>query len=195
MTTEPRKPGIGVLGDTPWGTHGCLFYDTQQDLLDTVIPYLKAGLENHEFCLWVISEPLTREAAAGALRQSVPDFDRYISERSIEVVAASEWYIAGGVLDLRGIIHRFHEKLDEVLDRGYKGLRATGGASWLQRPAREHLCRYETELDKSIAGHCMRVLCTYPLAQSSAAELLDVTRAHQFAAAKRNGDWEVIEAP
>src|SRR6266542_1726853 len=37
--------------------------------------------------------------------------------------------------------------------------------------------------------------CTYPLAESGAAELLDVARTHQFAIARRQGNWEVLETP
>src|SRR5437870_1982313 len=29
MTTEMRKSGIDVVGDIPWGTHFCLFYETK----------------------------------------------------------------------------------------------------------------------------------------------------------------------
>jgi C4-dicarboxylate-specific signal transduction histidine kinase len=39
----------------------------------------------------------------------------------------------------------------------------------------------------------MTALCTYPLAGSTAAEILDVTRTHQFAIARRNNGWEVVE--
>ena len=41
----------------------------------------------------------------------------------------------------------------------------------------------------------MTVLCTYPLAKSGAAEILDVVQTHQFAIARRQGEWEVIETP
>ena len=39
----------------------------------------------------------------------------------------------------------------------------------------------------------MTVLCTYPMVASSAAEVLEVARAHQLAVARRNGEWEVLE--
>ena len=39
MTTEMRKSGIDVVGDMPWGTHVCLFYETKEDLLDTLVSY------------------------------------------------------------------------------------------------------------------------------------------------------------
>ncbi len=55
MAEELRKTGISVVGDVPWGTHFCTFYETRQDLLEILVPFFKTGLENEEFCLWVIS--------------------------------------------------------------------------------------------------------------------------------------------
>jgi len=36
MMTRSRETGFGVLGDMPWGTHSCHFYQTQQDYLDSL---------------------------------------------------------------------------------------------------------------------------------------------------------------
>jgi hypothetical protein len=69
MATALRASGISVVGAMPWGTHGCLFYETTQDLLDTLVPYFKAGLGHREFCLWILSKPLTEEEARRALQQ------------------------------------------------------------------------------------------------------------------------------
>jgi PAS domain S-box-containing protein len=44
-------------------------------------------------------------------------------------------------------------------------------------------------LDRMIA------LCQFPLADNSAAEILDAARTHQFVVSRRNGDWEIIETP
>ena len=56
MDTERRPSGIEWLGDMSWGTHFCLFYETEQDLLETLALYFNIGLENNEFCLWVTTE-------------------------------------------------------------------------------------------------------------------------------------------
>jgi hypothetical protein len=76
--SEMRKTGVEVVGDMPWGTHFCLFYETRADLLETVVCYCKAGLENQEFCLWVVAEPLTVAEARQALKLAVPDLDQYL---------------------------------------------------------------------------------------------------------------------
>src|SRR6266446_10730905 len=88
MTTEMRKTGMDVIGDIAWGTHCCLFYETKADLLDTLVPYCKAGLESQEFCLWVIAAPVTQEDAVHALRRVLPDIDRYTANGSIEILPA-----------------------------------------------------------------------------------------------------------
>jgi hypothetical protein len=47
-----------LIATIPWGTHCCHFYKTQKDLLDLLVPYLKQGLLNNEFCMWVTSKHL-----------------------------------------------------------------------------------------------------------------------------------------
>ena len=62
-----RHTGIHIIGDVPWGTHFCQFYQDKQDLIDILVPYFKAGLENNEFCMWITSEPLRAQEAQAAL--------------------------------------------------------------------------------------------------------------------------------
>ena len=37
MAAELRKTGIDFIGDVPWGTHFCHFYETKDDLLDILM--------------------------------------------------------------------------------------------------------------------------------------------------------------
>jgi C4-dicarboxylate-specific signal transduction histidine kinase len=193
MATETRKTGIDVVGDMPWGTHFCLFYETKDDLLDTLLPYCKSGLESEEFCLWVVAEPLTIEEATDALKDVVPDLDRYLEDSSIEIVSARNWYLQGGTFDLKRVTDGWHEKLARASARGYAGVRVTGDTAWLAKKDWKHFCEYEEGLNEAVANQRLAVLCTYPLAQCGALEILDVVRTHQFALAKRHGSWDVIE--
>jgi len=193
MATETRKTGIDVVGDMPWGTHFCLFYDTKDDLLDMLISYCKAGLESEEFCLWVVAEPLTIDEAVDALKDAVPDIDRYLAASSIEIVSANDWYLQGGSFDLKRVTGRWIEKLARASARGYAGVRVTGDTAWLEKKDWKDFCEYEEGLNEAVANQRLAVLCTYPLAACGAAEILDVVRTHQFALARRHGSWDVIE--
>src|ERR1700688_4704919 len=95
-----RQTGIIVQANVPWGTHLCLFHETKQDLLDTMVQYFRAGLENNEFCLWVLQPSITRQDALEALRRGVPDFDRYLSKGSIVLVSQDRWYAESGRFEL-----------------------------------------------------------------------------------------------
>jgi C4-dicarboxylate-specific signal transduction histidine kinase len=193
MTTELRKTGMDIVGDIAWGTHCCLFYETKADLLDTLVSYCKAGLEGHEFCLWVVAAPLTEEDAARALRHNVPDLDRHVADGSIEIVAAHDWYLQDGTFNLNRVIEGWNEKLARAMARGYAGVRVTGDTAWLETKDWKDFCDYEESLNEAIANQRLAVLCTYPIVACGAGEVLDVVRTHQFAIAERRGDWDIIE--
>jgi PAS domain S-box-containing protein len=188
-----RKTGVDVVGDIPWGTHFCLFYETRADLLETLVSYCKAGLEGHEFCLWVVAEPVAVEEAIEALSRVVPDLDQYLSDHSIEIVAARDWYFPDGIFDLNRVISGWNEKLSRASARGYAGARVTGDTAWLEKKDWKDFCEYEESLNQAVANERLAVLCTYPLAACGAAQILDVVRTHQFAVTRRRGGWDIIE--
>jgi DNA-binding CsgD family transcriptional regulator len=190
-----RKTGIGLVGDRPWGTHICVFYETKQDLLDAAVHYFEAGLHSNEFCVWAISDPITEREAMDALACAIPDFDRHLAAGQIELLQGSDWYLNGDEFDLQRITGGWYAKLSAALAQGYEGIRVSGNAFWIETNHWREFCEYEQELDRSLAGKKMIVLCTYSLHASRAVDMLDVARAHQFTIARRNGDWEFLETP
>jgi PAS domain S-box-containing protein len=195
MSVNARKTGFHGAGRPAWGNHGCLFYETKQDLLDTLISFFNAGLELGESCLWIVSEPLTTEEAWQALRQSVPELDRYLREQAIELTACTGWCFAGGSDDLERVMGLLNDKLAAALARGHAGLRVSRDSGPLERPNLESIRDYECELEKATIARPLTILCTYPMAEIRAAELLEATGAHPVCATVRKGDWLFIETP
>jgi C4-dicarboxylate-specific signal transduction histidine kinase len=194
MATEMRKTGIDVVGDvSAWGAHFCLFYETKEDLLDTLISYCKSGLESEEYCLWIVAEPLTIEEARAALKNAVPDLDRYFAGSRLEIVPARDWFLQGGAFDGKRLTASWYEKLASLSARGYPGMRITGDTTWLSKKEWTHFCEYEDGLNEVIGNQRLAVLCTYPLAACGAPQILDVVRTHQFVLARRHGNWDVLE--
>jgi signal transduction histidine kinase len=194
MTTEMRKSGIDVVGDmVAWGAHFCLFYETREDLLDTLIAYCKSGLGREEYCLWIVAEPLTIEEATAALKAAVPDLDRHMADSRMEIASARDWFLQGGTFDGKRLTDAWYEKLARVSARGYAGMRVTGDTTWLAKKDWGHFCDYEDGLNEVIGNQSLAVLCTYPLATCGAPEILDVVRTHQFVLARRHGNWDIVE--
>ena len=193
MATALRRTGLGVVGDMPWGTHFCLFYETKQDFLDTIVPYFKAGLASNEYCLWILSksDPLTREEAGRALRPEVSQ--REAAER-IELLSHEEWFLRDGDFDLRNVMSIVQDKLSQALARGQAGIRINGGPAWLQKEKGNDFHALEHAFDAFVADRPILTLCNFPLATSAAADILAAAQTHHFSVARHKGVWQIIHA-
>jgi PAS domain S-box-containing protein len=195
MQEKLRKTGIDVLGEVPWGSHFCQFYETKKDLLELLVPYFKAGLENNEYCLWIIANPMTIDDALDGLKKNVPHFQKYIERKSIEILPYVGWFMATGKFNAQQVNQAWLRKLDEVLARGYDGLRINGNETWVERNGWDKFMEYEQGLNSIFKNRRIIGLCTYPLSHSDGGMVLDVAHAHEAAIAKRKGRWEILEQP
>lgn len=187
--------GIQLVGDLPWGSHICLFYETPQDLIETHCDYFGAGLARNEFCIWALSDPITPDAAIAGLSECIPSFEEDLRAGRMELVPGYRWYLKGHDFDPQRITGGWNARLEEALARGFSGMRVSGNAFWMETNLWKDFREYEAELDHSIDGRRMIVLCTYPLYASRSVDVLDVARAHQFSIARRRGRWEFLETP
>jgi signal transduction histidine kinase len=188
------KTTVDIIGDmATWGTHFCLFYETKEDLRDALISYCKSGLEKDEFCLWVVGEPLTIEEATAALKEAVPNLDSYLADSRIEIVSTSDFFLQGGKFDRKRVTDALFAKLASVSRKGYAGVRLTGDTSWVTKKDWIPFCELEEGINEVIGNFRLAVLCAYSLASCGAYEILDAVRTHQFAIARRQGSWVVIE--
>jgi len=195
MGTNTRSSGIDIIGDIPWGTHFCQFYQTKEDLMDILVPYFKAGLEDNEFCLWVTSQPPCVEEAEEALKNSFPGIDVYLEKGQIEIIPYTHWLSDKGILDLRGLYNGWIQKLNEALANGYDGLRLTVNIPWLENENWNDFVNLEEKLDNVIETCQIMALCTYFLDRCSAIEIIDIVVNHRFSLIKRKGIWEQIKNP
>ncbi|MEY2505320.1 MAG: two-component system, sensor histidine kinase PdtaS, partial [Verrucomicrobiota bacterium] len=189
------KTGIRTIGEVPWGTHFCCFYETKQDLLETLVLYFKEGIESKEFCVWVISQILSVEEAKHALGQAVPDLDRHLAEGTLEIHSHQEWYLRDGRWDSQRVLQSWREKLNQGSGNGYAGFRAAGDGGWIQSDNWMAFCEYEKQVNAMIANQRSVILCTYPLTTSSGDQVFDVAHIHHMAVARRHGSWEMVETP
>ncbi|WP_028893659.1 MEDS domain-containing protein [Syntrophorhabdus aromaticivorans] len=195
-TTKKTKSGITLIGDLPWGTYFCQFYSTKKDLVDILIPYFRAGLENNEFCVWVTSDFFTTDEALCAMMEGIPAFHQCLDKRQIEIHPSREFYLKGGSFDLQKTLDMWMEKHDEALSRGFAGMRVSGNPYWIdsKKDWNDFAC-YEAAINDVIVGAKLLVLCTYSLEKCGVVEILDVIKNHEFALAMNHGTWQVVTMP
>ena len=162
-------------------------------MTEILVPYFIEGLKNNEYCMWVTSEPLTKDMAEAAIKQSMPNYERSQIKGQIEVLSYSEWYLKGGEFDLQRVLTGWIEKLDWALEHGYDGLRVSGNTAWLEKKDWIDFKEYEREINTIIGDYRMLAICTYSLDKCNAQEIIDIVVNHQFAIIKRKGKWQMLE--
>jgi DNA-binding CsgD family transcriptional regulator len=194
-TPELRPSGLTPVPEVPWGGHLSVFFATAEDLFEIVADYFQAGLSGNESCLWVTSDPFPIDEALKRLARLIPDFDRYVADGAVELTAGAKWYLTNDELDIERVTSMWLQKADAAREAGFTGLRVVGNAFWLQNKYWERFSDYEDQLSDQVRGRRIMILCVYPLHEASASDVLDVTKAHDFSIALRNGRWEFLESP
>lgn len=185
MQFDKRKSGISSIGDLPWGSHFCQFYQTKEDLLDILVPYFRAGLENNEFCLWVISRPLGAADVKKALEKAVPHFEEYAEKGQMEIIPYYRWHPRGGKSG-RAIL----SKLDKAIYRGLDGLRIAYN-TFPEKKGSEAFTYYETD---TLSRYNVIAVLAYPRDRFDAVGLMEIVKNHRFALVRNADRWEVIES-
>jgi len=194
MEVKLRKTSIEVVGNVPWGTHFCQFYQTKEDLIDILVPYFKAGLEDNEYCMWITAKPLNPAEANKALQKKVRNLDDYIKKGQIEILEHSQWYTKSGTIDPEAITQDFINKAEYALKKGFDGLRVNGNSFLLERKEQEQFSSYEEHTNIIIANYRILALCSYSLDHCSPSEIIDVVSNHRFALIKQDNKWKIIQS-
>jgi len=187
-----RISGIAAAGNMPWGTHCCLLYKKETELLEILVPYFKAGLENNEFCVWVRAAPADTASAKAALGVAMPEFARYLKRGQIQFLPYDKWYLKNGVFNRKNVLSGWSGKLRHALSRGYVGLRVSGDANWIDKHYKAAFSVYESEAGKALACAKMIALCSYSLSRLEADEIANVVGAHQQTLLKKGKKWQFI---
>lgn len=194
ISKDNRNIGIKPLEDVQWGTHSCYFYQSKKDLLAFLIPYFKVGLENNEYCLWIISDDITRGEAEELLRTEVKEFDRYLKKGQIAIIPYTEYYVKDGVLNLDNIIKHVISTHKLILEQGYDGIRASGDLRWLKKQDLDAFISFENRFNEAVSNLNFLGTCTYPINKFKKAEILNISNTHRFVIFKNNGSFDVIES-
>ena len=193
---ELRDTGLNAVGEVPWGSHFCIFYETKQDLLEILVPYFKAGVKNNELCVCYGGsyEFHTIPEAKRRLSRELPELDQLLKDRKIEILARKDWFGVAGNISLPKTLDRFQKKVAYALRVGFSGLRFHGSSPWLKLSVGENgFLDYEQKLDLLLASQPAICVCTFPLFLTGAEQILDAARTHQFALTVRHGKWKKVK--
>ncbi len=187
-----RPSGLSIVGNIPWGTHICQFYQDKQDLLDILVPYFAAGLRENEYCLWVTTDSLTIEEAWSALSRVMGDLTPYLVKGQLEIIDSSKWYSVGEKFIARRAYAVLANKVAEARLRGFAGMRIATHTFGLDQDSWQDYLQDETLIARTIREQPILAISTYDLAKCTVVDILDIAARHPYALVRRDGNWQII---
>ncbi len=178
--TNPDLLRLGELtGGLSLHEHRCLIYDTQEQQLAAALPYLKAGLERRERCLYITQEN-TAATILDALRKDGADVDRCLRNGAMIITGIQETYLKQRQFDPDWMIGFLTQLSAEATAAGFSGLRVLGEMTWVlgTNSSTDKLIEYESKLNRFVREHPARVICQYNRNRFSPELILSVIRTH-----------------
>jgi len=186
--TGSRPSVEGVRGPIePGESHGdsdhfALIYEDQVEQFETVVPFVREGLERGERCVYVADDNAVDEVV-DALRAGGVDVDAAMESGALSIHTEAETYRRTGEFDRDAMLSFWEETLAEATDDGFTGIRAAAEMTWAldaDGTGLDDLCEYEELLNPLYDGEDYAVLCQYNRQRFPAEVLHDVLSTHPF---------------
>lgn len=161
------------------GDHLCLIYETTEEQLATVVPFMRLGLERRERCLYIFDEN-TEQTVLEALRAGGVAVEKALASGALSVVGKRETYVREGRFDPDLMIELLARSTAEARAAGFSALRASGEMTWALagETGSERLIEYEAKLNRFLPGSDCLAICQYNRNRFSAEVIRDVIRTH-----------------
>lgn len=170
----------GVSAPASVGRHFYKFYKGPEDLFRTVIPFLGAGLESGEACLWIISRSVGVLEAIAAMRLRF-DLIRFLENGQLLILPAERWYLNRSRFSERKALERFRKFFQDRERLGFKAYRVVGDAGWLEERDWVKFQSYEKNSQQAIQTVKLLAICAYPIDHCSLGQTKDVVDNHDSA--------------
>lgn len=179
QTIRERRIGIPGVEKSTWGDHLCVFFNSKDELLNLVVPYMKAGLEANEFCMWITGDPVKENEAFEALQSVLPNAHRYLADKQLKILSYRQWYLTSGVFDAEIVLNNWVSKAHHAEAKGFAGIRITGNPLWLKSEEDwAEFGSYEKSVHQAIRTERVIALCTYPMNICDTKSMLNTLSVH-----------------
>lgn len=159
--------------------HLCLIYESREEQLAAVIPFMKIGLERGERCVY-IADDNTVATVMEAMRTQGIDVDTAVNSGALSVITKREAYLKEDRFDPDWMIDFLKEAITAAKADGYSALRVTGEMTWMLGgdPGSERLIEYEAKLNYFIPEYDCLAICQYNRNRFDPEIIVSVIRTH-----------------
>jgi PAS domain S-box-containing protein len=140
-----------LIDDLKPHDHLCLIYESREEWLATVVPFISSGLKKGEKCIYVV-DANTAIQIKEVLKEAGLAVDDYESKGQLSILHERDTYTREGYFDPDLMIALLIEETKIALKEGYPALRVTGEMSWALRDYTgvDKVLEYEAKLNRDL---------------------------------------------
>lgn len=171
-TIPSGLPGVTLHS----GDHICAFYRGSEGRDETLLPFLRAGLEAGDLCTAVLDQVEPDDLLA----QLAEEADGAAVE-GLDLMRSCDAYLSGGGFDKEAMIDFWDTSLSRGLADGrHRFARSCGEMSWSLQPLPgvDSLVEYESELNRFLPRYPQVIMCLYDLDLFDGQVVVDLLRTH-----------------
>lgn len=144
----PVEPLDGI-DDRKTCEHIALFYETREEQLAAVVPFIQQGIDRGERVMYVVDED-SRAELLEAPRGGDVDVDTALETGQMSFHTLEETYLRNSYFDADEMIEFYREAIEEAITE-YPVLRVTAGTNWIldEETTIEDFLEYESRVNES----------------------------------------------
>lgn len=170
----PVEPLDGVEANE----HIALFYESHDEQVEAMVPFVRQGIERDERVMYVIEEH-TKDDVLAALRDGGVDIDAATDSGALTFHSVDETYLRNGAFDPDEMIDFYRQTIEEATAE-YPALRITADTHWIldEETTIEDFMAYESRVNELFRDEDCIALCQYDREAIPPEILTDVVRTH-----------------
>lgn len=156
-----------------------LFYESEEEKSEWVLPFVREGLDNGEAVIYV-----SDEGDVEPIRREFENLGIDLAHKGLRIVDSEDWYLEHGRINKERVVEKLMDATRQALKKGYKGLRVTGELSApFKNNLVEQLIDYESSLPRRFQFP-LTAICRYKVSDITSYDkgrhLPDLLRTHHF---------------
>jgi hypothetical protein len=156
--------------------HICAFFTSRDEEYETLIPYLRDGVEAGEQVLNVLDAARLPDHRARLGARGVPTGDG-----GVLIASSEDTYLAGGHFDMDRMVGFVREHLAQAATEG-RCVRTAGWMDWICRdaPGTERAMEYEARMNLLVPTFDCTFMCVYDLTKLHGETVVDIMATHPY---------------
>jgi len=161
--------------------HMALLYSEEDEVVETIVSYIKFNLESNKRCLYITGDTETK-LIIDRLRL-ILNYDNYILNNQLFIIEREESYSSGGYFNPDRMIGMLINEADIASKEGFKGLAVTGEISWVleYNDGFDKIMEYECKLNSFVfSKHLISSVCRYNLNKFTDDMIINIIQVHPY---------------